>query len=150
MRKIPNPKRPIPKGRRTFGILAPALPPGIISAEAIYSIEGRRLVTLRQCRVVEDGLHKIIYAAAEGQHRLPDVHELTRALADDVHPQQLARLQMEDELEQAGAVADDLPARDLAVLGFANLVRDAPVGQLFLGAAHHRDFRDGVDAVREQ
>ena len=62
--------------------------------------------------------------------------QLAGTLANDVHPQQRVSVQVEDQLQQAGGVADDLPARDLAVVGFAHFVRHALLGQLFFVAAN--------------
>ena len=56
--------------------------------------------------------------------RHADVDELAGDLADHVHAEQLAAGRVEDQLNHAVGVADDLPARVLAVLGLADDVRD--------------------------
>ena len=57
---------------------------------------------------------------------------------------------MEEQLEPARRVADDLAARDLAVVRHARLVGHAGRGELLLGTAHEGDLRDGVEPVREE
>src|SRR5207302_8929114 len=93
---------------------------------------------------------KMFEGSVEAELGLAEVNELARARADDVDAQMRVGVELEDELQQAGAIADDLPAGNLAVVRLADLVRHAGVGQLLLGAADHRDFRNRIDAVREQ
>ena len=96
--------------------------------QPVYPIKRRRLLALRQRGIVKHGIHIITHLAAKGHNRLPNVNLFAGALANDVHAQQLARLIMENELKQASGVANDLPARDLAVLRLAHLVRHARLG----------------------
>ena len=65
-------------------------------------------------------------------------------------PSSCARVRVEDQLQQPGAVADDLAAGDLAILRLADLVGHALLGQLLLVLPDHRDLGDGVDAVGEE
>ena len=60
------------------------------------------------------------------------------------------RVPVEDQLQQARPVADDLAARDLLVVRLADLVGDAVAGQLLLGAPDGRDLGDRVDRVRHE
>ena len=115
--------------------------------QAAETVERRGLVALGERRVVEDGVHEVVHRAAERHDRLADVQQLAGALADDVHAEDLARLAVEDQLEAAGGVAANLAAGDFAVVGQADFVGHVLVGQLLLGLADERDFRDGVDAV---
>ena len=62
--------------------------------QSIHTIESRRLITLGQRRIIENRVDEIIDRAAESHHRLPDVDQFARALADDMHAQQLVILAM--------------------------------------------------------
>ena len=84
-------------------------------ADAVDAVEGRDLVAFRQGRVVEHGLDEVVDRAAERQHRLADVDQLARPLADDVDAEQLAGLAVKDQLQEPGNIAEDLAARDLLV-----------------------------------
>src|SRR5262249_1695480 len=79
--------------------------------QAPKTIVGRVLEDLAQRRVVEDGLDEVVDAPAEGHDRLAGVHELGRALADDVDAEQAPRLPLEDQLHHALGIVHDLPAR---------------------------------------
>ena len=81
----------------------------------VDAVERRRLVALGQGRVVEHRVHEVVDLAAETQHRLTDVDQFAGAFADDVDAEQFAGVGAEDDLQQTGDVADDLPARDLAI-----------------------------------
>src|SRR5437867_4844612 len=94
-------------------------------SQAIEPVQRRHLVRLGEGRIVEDRVHEVVDRPTEGEHRLPDVYQLGRLLADDVHAAQPARLALEQELQHAGAVADDLAARDLAEERLSDLVGDA-------------------------
>src|SRR5262245_56963274 len=72
---------------------------GAIGPELVEPGEGGHLVTLGERRIVEDVVDKISHGARERHHGLPDVHQLSRTLTDDVDAQQLARLLVEEELE---------------------------------------------------
>src|SRR5262245_61364241 len=73
------------------------------------------LVGLGERRIVEHHLDEDVDRATELNHRLPDVHELGRALADHVHADQLAIPRVDDELRDALDVALDLAARILTI-----------------------------------
>ena len=76
--------------------------------------------------------------------------ELGRARAEDVHAEQRAVVERDEQLEHAVAVAEDLPAGELAIARDADLVGHAGLGQLLLGLAHERDLGNRVDADRQQ
>src|SRR5262245_48836246 len=115
------------------------------AAKLVGGVERGDLVALGQGRIVEDGLEKVVEPAAETEHGLPNVHELGRAGAQTVHGQEAPVLPVEQHLEEAAAVAQDMAPRDLAIARDAGLVRDARGGQLVLGRPHHRDLWDRVD-----
>jgi hypothetical protein len=64
-------------------------------------------------------------------------------------PKELVRVPVEDQLQEAAAVADDLAARDLLVVGLAHLVGDAVARELLPVAAHRGDLGDRVDLLPE-
>src|SRR4051812_29645723 len=92
-------------------------------ADAIHTIEGGHLVTLRQRRVVEDCLYEVIKLTAERHDGLAYVEELAGAFADDMHAEDRVCLAVEDELEATGRIAADLAASDFAIVGDADFVR---------------------------
>ena len=59
-------------------------------AHAVIRVERRDLVALGERRIVEGVLDEIVDGAAEVQHRLADVDQLGRALADDVSAEKFA------------------------------------------------------------
>ena len=67
----------------------------------------------------------------------------------DVNADQAVVFDPHDELQQSAQVADDLRLRQLGEAGDSDHVRDVLSLRLLLGHSHHRDLRDGVDAVRE-
>src|SRR6266540_898674 len=119
-------------------------------AQPVDAIERSRLVTFSQRRVVEHGVDEVINRAAERQDGLPDVNQLAGALADDMNTQERARFGVKDQFQQAGAVAHDLAAGDLAILRLAYLVCNALLGQFFFVAPNRGYFWDGVNTVGKQ
>src|SRR5579883_1086551 len=104
-------------------ISSPALTPitWFISApsetgELVQPVEGRRFVALGERRIVEHRIHEIIDLAAENEHRLPDVQQFARSLADDVNPENIPRLAVKYQLQPARRIAANLPARDLTII----------------------------------
>src|SRR6185503_6432034 len=57
---------------------------------------------------------------------------------------------MEQQLEHAGLVSDQLAAGDFTVAGNANAVGDVLSGQLLFVFSDHRDFRDRVNAIGQE
>src|SRR3989442_7540204 len=119
------------------------------AAKLVGSVERRDFVALRQRRIVENRLEKIVEAAAEAEDGLADVHELGRAGPQAVDREEAPVLAVEEHLEESAAVAQDLAPRDFAISGDARLVWHPRGGQLVLRRAYHRDFTDRVDADRE-
>ena len=118
--------------------------------QPVDPVKGSGLVTFRQRWIVEHRVDEVIDRAAEGHHRLPDVDQLAGAFADDMHTQQFVILAVKNQLEHADGVADDLSARDLFVIGFANFVGDARLGQFFFVGADGGYLGNGIDAVGEK
>src|SRR5262249_55437843 len=100
--------------------------------ELVGRVERRHLVAFRERRVVEDGLQEVVEAAVQAEDGLADVNQLRRAAADGVHAEQLPSLAVEEHLEEAAVVAEDLATRDLAVACDAGLVRHALASELLL------------------
>src|SRR5438552_2565013 len=71
----------------------------LIPMQAAKPVERRRLVALGQGWIVEHRVHEVVHRATQRHHRLPDVHQFAGAFADNVHPQYLACIAVEDELE---------------------------------------------------
>src|SRR5512144_41385 len=95
---------------------------GASGAELVRGVEGRDLVALGQGRIVEDGPEKVIQPGPETQDRLPDLHQLGGPGADAMLPEEAMVVSVEQQLEHAGVVTQDLATRDLAVPGHAGLV----------------------------
>src|SRR5436190_1763668 len=119
--------------------------PELKTRELIHAVKRRSLVAFGQRRIVENRVDEIVDFAFENQHGLPDVQQLGRAFANDVHAQDLAGFTMEDELEASGGVATNLPTRDFAIVRHADFVGNVLSGKLFFGLADERDFGDGVN-----
>lgn len=68
-------------GGEVFGA---ALFTGFEPQQFIHAVESRGLVAFGKRRVVEHRLDEVIDGTAETEHRLSDVQQLARALADDV------------------------------------------------------------------
>src|SRR5581483_733724 len=131
-------------GRRT-------VPPGTsrrLRLELVHRVECRDLVALRERRVVEHRVDEVVEPALEDQHRLADVDQLGRSVADGMHADEAAVVAPEDELQHADVVADDRAARDLAVERAPDLVPDRVARELFLVAADHRHLGNRVDPER--
>src|SRR6266849_1207961 len=108
----------LPSGRGCYSsaLLYPLV---LEDAEPVDAVEGCDLVALCQGRVVEHRVDEVVDCPAERQHRLADVDQLARPLADDVDAEQLAGLAVKDQFQQPGNVAEDLAAGDLLVAGLA-------------------------------
>src|SRR5215469_8670248 len=129
------PREPCPPG----GVEQIAHSP-LVPMQTPETVERRRLVTLGQGGVVENRLDKVVDGASQGHDRLADVHQFAGSFADDVYAQNLARVAVEDEFQPARRVAANLPARDLAIIRHAYLVRHILIGQLLLGFADEADL----------
>jgi hypothetical protein len=57
--------------------------------EFVFSIPCRNLVTLCKCRVVENGVQKVIQAAAESHNGLADMDQLRSPGSDRMHAKQM-------------------------------------------------------------
>jgi hypothetical protein len=71
---------------------------GLKYAEPVDAVERSHFVAFRQGRIIEHGIDEIVDFSAERQHRLTDVDQLARPLADDVDAEQLAGLAMKYQL----------------------------------------------------
>src|SRR4051794_22692781 len=89
----------------------------IVRPDPVDSIERSHLVALRQRWVVEYTLNEIIDAHAAGHYCLADVNQFRRACADCMDSQQSAAFLVEDQLEHAQRVGDQLSAGDFAIAG---------------------------------
>ena len=118
-----------------------------LSWKFVQRRQRRDFVTLRQSRIIENRVDKIIEFAAVGHDGLADVHQLGRAFADHMDAEEFPGLGMKQQLEHADGVADDLAAGDLAVAGDADLIGNAVAREFFFVAADHRDLRNRVDAI---
>jgi hypothetical protein len=76
--------------------------------------------------------------------RLADVNNLGCVLSDGMDAQHLQGVGVEEYLQHAGFVSDDLPFGDLLIPRHSGLVGNAGAGQFLLRPPDHRDFRDGI------
>jgi hypothetical protein len=63
--------------------------------EFVQPVQRRHLVSFSQRRIVEHGIAEIFDGSAICHHGLPDVHDLRRALAENMHSQQFPRVPVE-------------------------------------------------------
>src|SRR5271166_3901639 len=115
--------------------------------QAIHAVKRGCLVALGQSGIVEHGIDEIVYGALQHHHRLSDVHQLRRALADNVHAQDLPRLAVKNQLQPPRRVAAYLSARNLPVVRYAHFVRYVFLGKLLFRLADEGDLRNGIDPV---
>lgn len=75
--------------------------------------------------------------APEGHDRLTNVDQLGGVRANGVHAKDRVVVLVDEDLEHAVLVAEELPARNLLVGRDAGFVGDALLGELLLGLADH-------------
>src|SRR5207249_8415408 len=91
-----------------------------------------------------------VQSSPKGKHSLPDVNQLRRPFANDVHSEKLLCLAMEQELQHSVRVAYDIAPCDFAIARDTHLVGDLRSRQLLLGLPHVRNFRYRVNPVWEE
>src|SRR6185437_3765749 len=64
------------------------------TGELVQPVEGRRFVALGQCRIVEHRIHEIVDLAAQNEHRLPDMQQFARSLANNMNSENIPCLAM--------------------------------------------------------
>src|SRR5713226_9372004 len=111
-------------------------------AKAVQAVERGVLVTLRERRIVENGIDEIVNFAAERKDCLPDMHQFNGALANNVNAEQLTAIAMEQQLHETDTVAEDLAARQFTIRRLAGLIRNALFGQFFFVFSDKRDLRN--------
>src|SRR5687767_8432461 len=114
------------------------------SCHVSQAVVGRVLIRLAERREVEYAVDECIQRSAELHDHHPDVQKLRGILSDDVDAEQLESLALEDDLDEALGVADDLSAGVVAVERAAQLVVDALFLALLFRQPDRGDFRDGV------
>src|SRR5215207_7566428 len=106
-------------------------------SQAIDTVKGGGLITFCQSGVIKNCVNEVIHGATKSHDRLTDVDQLTCVLAQDMDTKQFMSLKMEDQFEQANAIADDLSACDLAVVGFSHFIRNTLMREVFFCPSHH-------------
>src|SRR4051812_32471356 len=109
-------------------------------------VVGRVFEAFGERRVVEDHLDEGVDGPTRHQEGLSRVHELGRALADAVTPEELPRAAIEEQLDDAVLVADDLATRVVAVERATDDVVDLLLGARLLAEADAAHLRDRVNA----
>src|SRR5579872_4413730 len=71
----------------------------------IQSIQCCDLIRFGERRIVEDSIAEVLHRGSERHRRLPDVDDLGRTVADDMHTQELESVGAEQNLEHALLVA---------------------------------------------
>src|SRR6185437_8418065 len=130
-----------------FVIASPLVVSALKPRQPVDPVECRRLVALRQRRIIEHRVDEIIHHAAQHHHCLANVHQLRRALANDVHAQNLPRLAMKNQLQPSCRVASNLSPCNLAVICHAYFIRNILFRQLLLGLADKRNLRNRINPV---
>src|SRR5439155_9980993 len=128
----------------------PSHPLGARLLEHLQSIVGGVLIDIGDRREVEDILDKDLDRATELHAHLTDVDKLRRALADDVNAEEPERLAIEEQLEQARRIAQDLRPRVLPKMRPADEIRHGLRLQRIFRLADHRDLGDRVEAIRDK
>src|SRR5665811_1294064 len=94
-------------------------------ADPVPGVEPRDLVGFGKGRVVERVLDEEVDSALQVDHRLADMDQLGRALADDMRAKQPAGLEREDQFQESRIHAHDVAARGFAKPGDAAFIRNA-------------------------
>src|SRR5438093_13669607 len=81
--------------------------------EPVRGIEGGDLVGVGEGRVVEDRVDEVVDGETPRHRRLADVDELRGGGPEDVNAFEGARVGVDQQLQQPGVVASDLPACEL-------------------------------------
>src|SRR5271157_4023066 len=118
--------------------------------QLVQPVQRRDFEGFRQRRIVEYGVAEILDGSSQRKHCLPDVDDLSGAIADDVHSQQLQACRIEDQLQKSLIVSQHLRFDQFGITGNADLVRDLVTRELLFGRANHRNFRNCVNAVGNQ
>src|SRR5687767_6894900 len=100
--------------------------------EAVDCVERGHLVGVAERWDVEDAVDEVVDTERTGHDGLADVHQLGRRGTEDVNAEDLSRLGVHQELQQARTVSGDLTACELPVAPEAYDVRDFRFGQLAL------------------
>src|SRR5262249_27473103 len=66
----------------------------------VQAVQSRDLVSLRERRVVERRVPKVIDGGAQGENRLTDVDDLGRAFPDRMHAEDAPRVRIEQDLQK--------------------------------------------------
>src|SRR5262245_26435647 len=82
---------------------------GASEAQLVEGVESGDLVALREGRIVEDRLEKVVHPAAEPEHGLADVDQLGRAGPDGVDAEEPPIVPVKEHLEKPAVVSQDLP-----------------------------------------
>jgi len=107
----------------------------------IDAIQRGDAITFREGGVIEHRIDEVIDLSLKGHHRLPDVNQFRRTVADCMHAEQLTGLIVKEQLQHADLITDDLAAGDFAVAGDADGIGDSVFGQVVFVAADPRDLR---------
>ena len=83
-------------------------------------------------------------------HGLADVDQLGCTFAQNADTQHFTGLNVEQDLQHARVVADDLPAGDLPIEGLADLIGYALACEFLFIGADHGNLRNRINAVREE
>src|SRR5580698_8304051 len=81
-----------------------------------HRVSGREFVQIAKGGVIEAGIEEQVSAAAGHQSHEAYVDQLRSQFTDDVDAKQLHVIAIEDELQKAGLVTDNLPSRIMAVI----------------------------------
>src|SRR5262249_53896446 len=135
--------------RRAAGLASLTAGRVVSARELVGSVEGGDLVAFGERRVVEDRTQEVVERAAEAEDGLSDVDQLGGAGADRMHAEQAMVLTVEQHLEHAAVVPEDLPAGDLAVARDAGLVRHAVLGARPPGPPPHGYLGNGIEPERK-
>src|SRR5271155_2416815 len=91
--------------------------------QAIDAVKGGSLIALSQGGIVKHRIDEVVYLAAQSHNSLTDMHQLRRALANNMHAENLPRFAMKDQFQPPCCVAADLAARDFAIIRYADFIR---------------------------
>src|SRR6266702_3680604 len=130
-----------------FQQLFPHSGDGLTPGQFIQAVERRRLVTLRQRRIIEYRIHEILYRPFQREYCLPDVQQLRGAFSDDVHAEEFLGGRIENQLQAARGVSANLASRNFAEVSHSNFVGNFLVCQLLFRLSDERNLWNRLNSV---
>ena len=114
-----------------------------VGLKAIYPVQRGHPKTFGIGGIIEHVADEIFNGSLESHHHLTDMHQVRRALANDVNPKQFQGFKVKQQVETTSGVAAALTPDEFPVGGRSPLVGYLFAGGLFFGRAPYGTLRNG-------